>query len=379
MKVILSAFAALAATAALASAGSVNNYLQLNLVSDLPNVAASQDPDLVNPWGIVATATSPFWINDNGTGLSTLYTGNGTKLGLVVTVPTPMGGTPPSAPTGIVANSTANFGGSPFIFDTEDGTISSWAPSNTPITAAKLQVTSPAGSVYKGLATGVNGGNDLLYATNFGLGRIDVFNSSFQPATVSGSFTDPSLPAGYAPFNIQNINGELYVTYALQDAEHHDDVAGAGHGFIDVFNTNGVLLQRLVTQGALNSPWGLALASSNYGAFSGDLLVGNFGDGTIHAYDPANGMLLGTLDDGSGNPIAIQGLWGLDFGNGHNGAGVDSLYFTAGIPGPGMVEDHGLFGELLVAPEPAPAMLLGGALVLAALAGLARRRFREVR
>jgi uncharacterized protein (TIGR03118 family) len=372
MKLFLLAFAALN-TAALAAAASVNNYLQVNLLSDLPNVAASQDTDLVNPWGIVATPNSPFWVTDNGTGLSTIYTGNGSKLGLVVTVPPPMGGTPPSAPTGIVANTTANFGGATFIFDTEDGTISSWSGSNVPITAAALQVTSPAGSVYKGLATGMNGSNELLYATNFGLGRIDVFDSSFHPATVSGGFTDPNLPAGYAPFGIQNINGNLYVSYALQDAEHHDDVSGAGHGFIDVFSTNGVLLQRLVTQGALNSPWGLALAPSNFGAFSNDLLVGNFGDGSIHAYDPANGALLGTLENSSGNPIAIQGLWGLDFGNGNFGAGLDSLYFTAGIPGPGMVEDHGLFGELLAAPEPSAAILIGGTLSVAAIFCLLQR------
>jgi uncharacterized protein (TIGR03118 family) len=372
MKLILTAFAALMATAAIASADSVNSYLQVNLVSDLPGVAASQDPDLVNPWGIVATATSPFWINDNGTGLSTLYTGNGTKLGLTVTIPPPMGGTPPSAPTGIVAG----FGGAAFVFDTEDGTISSWAPSNMPITAAALQVTSPAGSVYKGLATGTNGSNSLLYATNFGLGRIDVFDSSFHPTTVGGGFTDPNLPAGYAPFGIENVNGSLYVSYALQDAAHHDDVSGAGHGFIDVFNTNGVLLQRLVTQGALNSPWGLALAPSSFGPFSGDLLVGNFGNGEIHAYNPTTGALLGALDDGSGNPLVIQGLWGLDFGNGAASGSLDSLYFTAGIPGPGMVEDHGLFGELLATPEPAPLALLSGTLLFGAVTLFARRGFR---
>jgi uncharacterized protein (TIGR03118 family) len=214
----------------------------------------------------------------------------------------------------------------------------------------------------------------MLYATNFGLGRIDVYNSSFQATTVSGGFTDPNLPAGYAPFGIENINGELYVSYALQDAEHHDDVAGAGHGFIDVFNTSGVLLQRLVSQGDLNSPWGLALAPSDFGAFSNDLLVGNFGDGTIHAYNPSTGALLGILEDEHGNPITIQGLWGLDFGNGHAGANADSLYFTAGIPGPGMVEDHGLFGDLQVSPEPAPLLLLGGPLALLLCAGFARRR-----
>lgn len=369
LKSILLGAAALSGCALLASAGSVN-YLQTNLVSDLPGLAQSQDPDLVNPWGIVANPTSPFWINDNGTGLSTIYTGNGQKQGLVVTIPTPVGGTPPSAPTGIVGS----FGSAAFVFDTEDGTVSSWSPHNSPITAATLQATAPAGSVYKGLAIGQNGASSLLFATNFGLGRVDVYNTSFQPVIVSGGFTDPNLPAGYAPFGIQNINGELYVTYALQDAAHHDDVAGAGHGFIDVFSTNGVLLQRLVSQGDLNSPWGLALAPSDFGAFSNDLLVGNFGDGTIHAYNPSNGSLLGTLEDENGNPITIQGLWGLDFGNGKAGANADSLYFTAGIPGPGMVEDHGLFGDLQVSPEPAPALLIAGPLALMLFAGFARRR-----
>jgi uncharacterized protein (TIGR03118 family) len=371
LKSISLGVAALAGCALAASAGSVNDYLQVNLVSDLPGVAISQDPDLVNPWGIVASANSPFWINDNGTGLSTIYAGTGQKQGLVVTVPPPMGGTPPSAPTGIVTG----FGGAAFVFDTEDGTVSSWAPSNKPITAATLQATSPAGSVYKGLATGQNAGSQLLYATNFGLGRVDVFDSSFHPTTVSGGFTDPNLPAGYAPFGIQNINGNLYITYALQDAEHHDDVAGPGHGFIDVFNTNGVLEQRLVSQGDLNSPWGLALAPSSFGAFSGDLLVGNFGDGEIHAYNPSTGGLLGVLDDGNGNPITIQGLWGLDFGNGKFGASVDSLYFTAGIPGPGMIEDHGLFGDLQLAPEPPSASLIGGPLALLVFACVVRRKF----
>lgn len=367
LKSVSLVIAALSSCALAASAASVNDYLQVNLVSDLPGVAMSQDTDLVNPWGITASANSPFWVSDNATGLSTIYRGNGQKLGLVVTIPPPLGGTPPAAPTGIVTG----FGGAPFVFDTEDGTISAWAP---PTMAATLKATAPAGSVYKGLATGQNGSSQLLYATNFGLGRVDVFDSSFHATTVSGGFTDPNLPAGYAPFGIRNVNGNLYVTYALQDGEHHDDVSGAGHGFVDVFNTNGVLLQRLVSQGDLNSPWGLALAPPGFGAFSGDLLVGNFGNGEIHVYDPSTGALLGTLDDEHGSAIAIQGLWGLDFGNGKFGASVDSLYFTAGIPGPGMVEDHGLFGDLQVAPEPTPAMLVGGPLAALMLACLVRRR-----
>jgi uncharacterized protein (TIGR03118 family) len=201
-----------------------------------------------------------------------------------------------------------------------------------------------------------------------------VFDSNFHATTVSGGFKDTTLPAGYAPFDIRSLNGKLYVTYALQDSMHHDDVAGAGHGFIDVFDMDGNMLQRLVTQGDLNSPWGLALAPSEFGAFGGDLLVGNFGDGMIHAYNATSGALLGTLSDTSGNPLTIQGLWGLDFGNGAHSQGTNTLFFTAGIPGPGMVEDHGLFGAIDPSPEPASAALLLSGLVLGAAVYRHRRR-----
>lgn len=346
----------------------LNSYAQTNLVSDLPGVAAHLDTDLVNPWGIVASPAppagfgSPFWISDNGTGLSTLYDGTGAKQGLVVTIP-PAGA---AAPTGVVFNGTGGFAGSHFIFATEDGTIAAWTSGSS----AVLMGSSAAGSVYKGLALGNNGSGDLLYATNFGLGRVDVFNTNFAATSVSGGFKDPNLPAGYAPFDIQNLNGKLYVTYALQDAAHHDDVAGAGHGFIDVFDFNGNMLQRLVSGGSmsvLNSPWGLALAPSQFGKFGGDLLVGNFGDGRINAYDASTGALKGTLDDTAGNPLVIDGLWGLAFGNGFHSQGTNTLFFTAGIPGPGNVEDHGLFGSLDSTPEPAPAALLICAFALGAI------------
>ncbi|HEX7360892.1 MAG TPA: TIGR03118 family protein [Bryobacteraceae bacterium] len=345
---------ALIALAAGAAGASLNGYMQTNLVSDLPGVAANQDPGLVNPWGIVAGPSTPFWVNDNGTGMATLYDGNGAKLPLEVTVPT--------APTGIVFNSSSNFGGARFIFDTEDGTLSAWNSG----TSAVLKATSPAGSVYKGLAIGNNGSGDLLYATNFGLGRVDVFDSNFHATTLSGSFQDPTLPAGYAPFDIQNIGGKLYVTYALQDAAKTDDVAGPGHGFVDVFDLNGNLVKRLASQGALNSPWGLALAPSGFGTLSGDLLIGNFGNGMINAYDPSTGSFLSTLNDPNGSPVTIDGLWGLSFGNGAHSQGVDTLYFTAGIPGSGQVEDHGLFGSLSSAAVPEPQSLALGLLGLGA-------------
>jgi uncharacterized protein (TIGR03118 family) len=333
-------------------------YVQQNLVSDLSGLAPVTDPNLVNPWGMSSSSTSPIWVSDNGTGVSTLYNGAGQPSSLVVTIPPPSGATGPAAPTGQVFNSTSGFqlNGSParFIFATEDGTVSAWNGG----TAATLEATTP-NAVYKGLALATNGGSPFLYATNFHAGTIDVFDSSFTQTTLAGHFTDPNLPSGYAPFNIQNIGGNLYVTFAKQDSSGHDDVAGAGNGFIDVFDTNGNLVKRLVSNGPLDSPWGLALAPSDFGQFSNDLLVGNFGDGTIHAFDPMTGQLLGEIDDASGNPITIEGLWGLLFGNGGNGGIANELFFTAGIPGPDMVEDHGLFGDLTaVVPEPGSLLLL---------------------
>ena len=367
-------FMILAGTIA-ATGDGLNNYIETNLVSDLPGVAAQQDANLVNSWGIAAGPTTPIWVNDNGTGVATIYSGSGTPASLVVTIPPPSGTPGPSAPTGIVFNSTSSFGGSHFIFDTEDGTVSAWTSGTT----AVLQATAPAGSVYKGLALGNNGSGDLLYAANFGLGRVDVFDSNFKPATVPGGFSDPNLPAGYAPFGIQNIGGNLYVTYALQDAAKHDDVAGPGHGFVDVFDSNGNLIRRFVSQGALNSPWGLAVAPSTFGALAGNLLVGNFGDGTINAFNLTTGAFQGTLDASSGSPLVIDGLWGLEFGNGTNGQDVNSLFFTAGIPGPtGMLEDHGLFGSISTTPEPGTAGLLIGVFTIGAGFTLLRRRFASI-
>jgi uncharacterized protein (TIGR03118 family) len=323
-------------------------YLQTNLVSDLPGVARTTDANLRNPWGIVASATSPFWIADNATGVSTLYNGSGVAQSLVVTIPPPAGGTPPAAPTGIVFNSTTSFvvssggksGAAAFLFATEDGTISGWNPT-VDTTHAILEVDNSApGAVYKGLALGSNASGNLLFAANFNAGTVDVFDTSFH--TVNLPFHDPTLPAGFAPFGIRNIGGSLYVTYAMQDAAKHDDVAGPGNGFIDVFDTNGNLLRRLVSGDVLNSPWGLALAPSTFGAFSNDLLVGNFGDGLINAFNPATGAALGQVLDVHGNAIHIDGLWGLSFGNGGSAGSTSTLFFTAGING----ERNGLFGSL---------------------------------
>jgi uncharacterized protein (TIGR03118 family) len=350
-------------------ADGANSFTQTNLVSDIPGVAKTTDPNLVNPWGVSFSSGSPFWISDNKTGLATLYNGAGDIIPLVVTVPPPLGGMPPSAPTGQVFNgNSGDFGGSHFIFATEDGTISAWSGG----TSAVLNYSSPVGGVYKGLALGNNSQGTFLYATDFHNGAITVLDSNFAPASLSGSFTDPNLPKGYAPFNIENINGKLYVTYAKQDAAKHDDVSGPGNGFVDVFNTDGVLQTRLISHGALNSPWGMALAPGSFGSFGGDLLIGNFGDGTINGFDPTTGMWMGQLDGATGKPLIDLGLWDLTFGNGANAGSKSDLFFTAGIPGDGKVEDHGLFGAIVATPEPGTFALLGSGLL--ALIGTTRRR-----
>ena len=337
--------------------GSQGFYQQTNLVSDLDGVAKFKDAHLVNPWGLVHGPATPWWISDNGAGVSTLYDGNGNAFPspptgpLVVTVPPPRGAPAGTlaAPTGVVFNGTTGFvvskggksGAARFIFSTEDGTISGWNPAVDPTNAILAVDRSAigAGAVYKGLAIGSNEDGTFLYATNFRFGKIEMFDANFH---LVRSFTDHDLPNGYAPFGIQNIGGNLYVTFALQDAAKHDDVAGQGHGFVDVFDTSGHLIRRLVSHGQLNSPWGLALAPANFGRFSNDLLVGNFGNGRINAYDPKTGERLGQLKSQAGDPIVIDGLWALEFGNDATAGPSNVLFFTAGIDG----EMHGLFGRI---------------------------------
>jgi uncharacterized protein (TIGR03118 family) len=378
----VAAVLALAAATQLAArpAPAQNHYKETDLVSDILGRAQFLDPMLVNPWGISMSATSPFWVANNGTGTSTLYNTLGVKQGLVVTVPGPGG--VQGAPTGTVFNnagaafpmtSTQN---ARFLFATEDGTINGWNPAVAPTTALVIKDLSKDHAIYKGLAIAGSGSAARLYAANFHAGRMDVWDGTFS--RVFGGFVDPTLPKGYAPFDVQNVGGQIFVTYAKQDASRTDDVPGPGNGFVDVYSTSGALVRRLVSNGSLNSPWGLALAPTGWGAFGGDLLVGNFGDGAINAYDPLTGSFIGRMNDAFGAPITIPGLWALQFGNGGNGGDPNKLYFTAGLPDDqGNLEAHGLFGSLeptiAAVPEPGSCVL-----VVTGLLGLVavRRRSR---
>jgi uncharacterized protein (TIGR03118 family) len=359
--------AALCLTASISSA--LGAYSQTNLVSDIPGLANHTDPNLVNPWGISESGTSPFWVSDAGTGVSTLYDSFGNINARVVTIPGP--GVGPSVPTGQIFNSTPSFNADNFIFASARGTITGWrgALGNT---AEVLINNSSAGASYLGLANGSTGGNNYIYAADFGRGQIDVFTGvSITATTLSGLFKDPLLPVGYSPFNIQNLGGSLYVTYAVKGADGKD-LKGAGNGVVDKYDLNGNLLARVTSGGVLNSPWGVALAPSSFGAFANDLLVGNLGDGTINAFDAVTGSYVGTIEDGSGHPLVNDGLWGLQFGNGGSGGTLGTLYFAAGIQG----ETHGLFGAITPVPEPATTGAMGAAALvgLCAFARLRRKR-----
>jgi uncharacterized protein (TIGR03118 family) len=340
------------------SAGA-NSYTQHNLVADVAGVADHTDPNLLDPWGLCYSATSPFWVSNHRNGTAGVYQGNGTVSATAPTVPAATG-SGPGTPTGQVQNNTtgfllANGKAASFIFSTEDGTIAAW---NGGTAAATMANNSSTGAVYKGLAIANPSTGPLLYASNFNSGNIDVFDTNFKATTVPGGFKDSNVPAGFAPFNIWNIGGKLYVSYAQQDANKFNDVAGPGNGYVAIFDTGGNLLTHLISGGALNSPWGMAIAPATFGAFGGALLVGNFGNGHINAFDPMAGTLLGTLQDPTGAPITLTGLWALLFGNGGSGGDVNYLYFTAGVR-PGTTPAHGLLGSL--APPSAVLSVVNGA------------------
>ncbi|MBZ5585153.1 MAG: TIGR03118 family protein [Acidobacteriia bacterium] len=334
-----------------------------NLASSQPGVAPTTDSQLVNAWGLASSSTSPWWIGDNGTGVAELYNGAGVKQALVVTIPGD------GSVTGVsFSNIAGAFNGDTFLFDSEDGTVSGWRGALG--TNAETLVSANDNNVFKGLTQATVGGNTYAYLANFRAGSVDVLKGNAAEPDLTGTFTDPTLPAGYAPFDVKNIGGVLYVTYAVQDTAKKDDVAGLGNGIVDKFDLNGNFMGRFVTGGALNSPWGLALAPSGFGDVGGDLLVGNFGDGMIHAYNLTSGALVETLQDPSGNPLSIDGLWSLQFGNGAAAGPTGTLFFTAGPND----ESDGLFGRIDPAPEPETWLLSA----LGLLPFLAVRRIRRL-
>jgi uncharacterized protein (TIGR03118 family) len=351
---VLGTVAAVTVPAGAASAhddGSGGRFQVTNLVSDVPGRAQITDANLANAWGMAAGPATPIWVANNHTDTSTLYRGavGGAPVTAVPLVVNVAGG----APTGLVFNGGSDFvvsaggasGPSLFIFSSEGGDITGWNPGvpPPPFSTQSQPAAHVDGAVYKGLAIASTAGGSRLYATNFHAGTVDVFDGAFAPVKKAGAFTDPKLPKGYAPFNVAVINGSVYVTYALQGAGAVDDVHGRGHGFIDVYDTDGNFQHRLVSRGRLNSPWGMTIAPQGFGKFGGQLLVGNFGDGRINVYDPATGRFRGVLRDSEEHAISIDGLWALQFGN-PTFAGADTLIFSAGPDG----ETHGLLGVIQV-------------------------------
>ena len=349
----LAAAALVAAPVSAANSNSQNSYTVHSLQSDTGVDGSQVDANLVNGWGIAALPTSPWWVADNGTDKSTLYRGDGTKVPLTVSVP--------GGPTGIVANAAgtgfvvtvgAASGSARFIFANEDGEIRGWNPNVPAAGSTVTEVGAPAdGAIYKGLAIGTVGSAQFLYAADFHNGEVEVYDSTFAEQDWDGAFEDPGIPAGFAPFGIQNLNGMIFVTYAKQDADAEDEIAGEGLGYVSAFGTDGTFLGRVASGGALNAPWGLAWApltdghgNPGFGKFSGDLLVGNFGDGRINAYawTGSGWEARGHLKTADHHPLAIDGLWGIGFGNGAGSGPTTTLYFAAG-PGD---EEHGLYGSV---------------------------------
>jgi uncharacterized protein (TIGR03118 family) len=339
-----------------------NSYTEVDLVSNIPGRAMFTDPNLVNAWGLSHSPTGPWWVSDNGTGVATIYQGNGTAESLIVTIAPPAGMSGPAAPTGNVFNDAAttrptefvitkglNSAPAIFLFATEDGTVSGWNPTVDPtntILAIDNSTTVPS-AVYKGITIGMVGNTRYLYVTNFRTGLVEMYDTNFM---LVKTFTDTSLSTEcplpnqcFAPFNVLARKGKLYVTFALQKPDHHDDDHAPSRGFVDVFSTDGTFIKRLISKGALNSPWAINFAPKNFGKFSCSLLVGNFGDGVINAYDRHSGKHLGALEDANGFTISINGLWGIAFGNDQQAGPANFLFFAAGINN----EADGLFGYIM--------------------------------
>jgi len=385
--------AAAASLGAQTAGAQPNDYLVHNLVSDLAGTADHQDPNLVNPWGQGFGAT-PIWVGNNGTGTATLYDGTGAAIPLVVTIPQAGNAGTAGPVTGVAFNPFAAnpnvfdvHAGEPalFIFCSQDGVVSGW---NLAVSGAKASIlfdNSGSGAVYTGCAVGGTAAAPYIFAANFNAGTIDVIDGTLNlnpapynqtvvpgPYASSSPFSNPAIPAGYAPFNVQNINGTLFVTYALQDALKHNAVGGAGNGYVAMFNPDGSLIANLIAQGPLNSPWGMAIAPGNFGAFAGALLVGNVTDGKINAFSATTGAMLGTLDDTTGNPIAVPGLRALDFGSGVESEDPGTLYITAGIgggPNNDPLGSHGLLASIQAVPSfPASGIENGASFVSGAIA-----------
>ena len=326
-----------------------NSYSIHRLVADQAGHAAATDPHLINAWGLAAGPMTPWWVNAADKNVSTLYDGTGAILPLVVAVD--------GGPTGLVFNGGTHFvvsqgsdsGASLFLFATEDGTINGWSP-NVPAPAPSTQSVvavdrSGEGASYKGLAIASTAGGDFLYAADFHNARVDMFDGNFNVVSTASTFVDPTIPDGYAPFGIQTIGDTVFVTYAKQDAAAGDEVTGRGRGFVDAFDTDGTFVARVASRQSLNAPWGLAMAPANFGRFSGDLLVGNFGDGRIHGFHQmADGSYhpVGKLLNRHGTVVFVDGLWAIAFGNDDAAGSSNELFFTAGPDD----EAHGLFGKI---------------------------------
>ncbi len=323
-------------------------YSQTNLVANTAGVANNTDAQLSNPWGISFIPGNDFWISNNNGGTSTLYDGSGNKSSLVVGIPSAaVNPCSPGCPTGTIANTVAgNFGGGTFLFDTEDGIIANWTGAAN---AATVVDNSASGAVYKGLAQVTNNEGTFLLAANFNSGKIDVFDASFNPTTLVGNLTDPALPAGYAPHGVHVIGNVIYIAYAEQDSAKHDPTIGAGLGVVDTFDLEGNFVSTFATGGTLNAPWGVVVTPASFGTFSSSVLIGNFGDGTINAFD-ATGKFLGQITDSASHVITNAGLWDMVFGAGGTGD-PNTLYFTASGPS----QTSGLFAALV------PAAVVGSA------------------